>query len=268
VDKGLPEFFARYVAASTTTTRFAHAELLKIGLQTAWQQGDETCVLAYMDKEKASLTIGRDFQRHRLRFLTAFDVALAAGSDGPRFSPNFRKAAEVHLQLLEERAVLLLLGGGREVEDYPEVELKFFKLLAAARYILATSPVSLTVTGDVASEHLSTISQLFESSLQGLGLQVVAPGTGAAFALSVAATEKCELGRLGPECCLALTGKLTDSGNRTVAKCNLTPDRACSIHARHKDSARRRLYSKILSEDGIDQVLVTCVSLALPVVSE
>jgi hypothetical protein len=249
---------------------YKHAELITaVGKPVT--SGDETFVLACLERSKAAAALGQDLVSPLAVFDSTSARAFEAGKreDRPAFAAAFREAGRASVQCLPILAQIAALGAQTaETRRVPEA-LRSLAVEAARLRSLTTFQVALDAQG-VAPDLASSVAETLRQALARIGREArvgePACAPGITYGVSASLEPRCHWGSLGHTCApqLQLTGREC-STQRVAFELGFTDPRQVSgSDLREADRALRRALGQ-LTAGLLEPRLRTALSTELPI---
>lgn len=264
VSLGLPERFCKWPARGTKDPAPLYESLIKTNINTHWADEKEgSCMLACLERQQAAWILERECERSRRQFADSLGRARAAAEDLVEFTQPFLSARRSFRHLLSCRTQLTYISD-EELEDWEELEGGYVELLFKAADLVATSPLLLSVHGDLPSERLMSVWVALEKAATPFGVwDATSDPERRGFVLDVTVDTECR-GSPGVECCLVLSGRLFSAGTgQAVAECNLAPFDACASQGTSREGSLEALFGSV-KERRFREPVRECLSLILP----
>lgn len=266
---GLPARYAQWPLYSGADASIPYEHLVKTDLDTHWQDEFEgSCLLASVERKKASWILERDYERCRKQFEFSSAAVLEKSGEMENLGSAWRMARGAFGEMAFTHFHLRLIGQQNELrgQEWQALEGRYVQLVFAIEEMLARAPLLVVVGGEVPAATRVIAGKAAQVALESLGVRLHrGEADPAAFALRLELSFECR-DSSGMECCVDLSGQLFSPGRaEPLAECDLSPADPCASAGASKHKTMDTLAARISSGHELAEKLAACVGMLLPV---
>jgi len=266
---GLPARYASWPRYLGDDSSIPYEHLVKTDLNTHWRDEYEgSCVLAALEREKASWILQRDYKRHRKQFEFSAESVLARPDEPGALSSHWEGARTAFGDMAHVHFHRSLVEHGHDLrsDEWQALEGRYVELVFAVEEMLSSTPVLIHIGGTAPAGDREAVSVAAEEALETLGVRLRKEAGGTdGFALEIEMRFNCrQVG--GAECCVRLAGQLLPGGGDSpVAECDLSPADPCASAGASQSKSKEVLIERMTEGVDLPRKLAACVGLVLPV---